>query len=286
MTECPDVTIVMPVGGAAADCGLPGVLRSLASIGADPRVQILAVPCPGAPDGAAAWLAARAADDPRLTVLDLALCADAAAADLTAAGPGGMARARNGGIAVAAAPLVAFLDPGDVWLPGKLSAQRALHAGHPAIGFSFTDARRIGTSGREGGRALAGWPRFRERHGRCASAFLLGADAQAQLSDENLVVTSTVVARTDLLREVGGFVPGIAAPEYNLWLRLAELAPVACRPEATAQSHRSGRPQDAPAPLAALADIIARRLRAAWRQDPRAARGALRPRLDRPARPA
>ena len=35
--------------------------------------------------------------------------------------------------------------------------------------------------------------------------FLLGRDAVAQLYAENVVGTSTVIARTDLLRAVGGF---------------------------------------------------------------------------------
>ena len=59
----PDVSIIIPTRNALA--WLPA---AIASVGADPRVEILVVD-DGSTDGSAAWLAQQAAADPRLRVL-------------------------------------------------------------------------------------------------------------------------------------------------------------------------------------------------------------------------
>ncbi len=279
MAAQPDVSIVVPVGSAAELSGLAGLQRTLGSIGDDPQVEILAVLHGRAPDGAVAWLSARAAVDRRLILLGEDWCNGAEAAPgVRPYAPRGVAWARNFGIWAAAAPLLALLDPGDVWLAGKLGAQRALHAGHPSLGFSFSDCLWIGPTGAGGGSALAAWPRFRARHGGHATPFLLGADALAQLFAEHVVIASTVVARTELLRELDGFAADLAAPEWDLWLRLAARAPVACLPEARAAVRRPEAAGAVPAPPGALAEIAARHAAAARRQDPAS------PRLPAPRR--
>jgi glycosyltransferase involved in cell wall biosynthesis len=222
MTTQPDVTILLYTRDR-----LPGLRHALASIGDDPTAEILVID-DHSRDGTRDWLAALA--DPRVSVLP----------------GGGMGRARgyNLGIAAAQAPLVAFLEPGDHWHPGKLGQQRALHAGHPAIALSFTDATLLPSAGAPGGSALAAWPRFQNRHRGAPSAFLLGDDGLAQLCAENVAELSTVVARTDLLRETEGFAFGLnGAAEWDLWLRLAARASVACLPTTLAtisRTHRGG----------------------------------------------
>ena len=49
----------------------------------------------------------------------------------------GAACARNTGIAAATAPLLAFLDADDLWLPGKLAEQSAALTSHPDVSLVF-----------------------------------------------------------------------------------------------------------------------------------------------------
>ena len=49
----------------------------------------------------------------------------------------GAACARNAGIAAATAPLIAFLDADDLWLPGKLADQSAALGGQPDVSLVF-----------------------------------------------------------------------------------------------------------------------------------------------------
>ncbi|WP_431272769.1 hypothetical protein [Dankookia sp. P2] len=88
-------------------------------------------------------------------------------------------------------------------------------------------------AGADRGSCFGYWPHFAARHAPQPQgpAFALGRDAQAQIFAENVVGTSTVVARTDLLREVGGFrTEWGSAEDWDLWLRLAARAPVGCVP--------------------------------------------------------
>jgi hypothetical protein len=223
MSQTPELSVIIPTRNT-----LSYLPAAIASIGPDPGVEIIVID-DGSTDGTAAWLAGAAAGDPRLVVLT---------------GPGeGPARARNLGIAAARAPLVAFLDADDVWRPGKLESQCLLHRAHPQIGFSFTDYRHLTPAGEDRGGSFAYWPRFHARHGRRTAPFLLGEDALAQLYAENVVGTSTVIARTDLLRALGGFDETMpSAEDWELWLRLAAQAPVGCHPGMLADylMHRPG----------------------------------------------
>jgi glycosyltransferase involved in cell wall biosynthesis len=219
----PLVSVIIPCRNAAS--WLP---RSLASIGWTDAVEVVVVD-DGSTDGTADMLAALAAKEPRIVVVP-GPCK----------GPGA---ARNRGIAVACAPFVAFLDADDRWRMDKLELQLALHVATPELGFSFTDYRHVTGSGEDRGGCFAYWRHFGMRHAGKAGAFLLGRDALAQLYAENVVGTSTVIARTDLLRAVGGFDETLGQTEdWDLWLRLAARAPVGCIPRVLMDytMHRAG----------------------------------------------
>lgn len=255
MTQAPAVSIIIPTRNAAG-----WLARAIFSIGPMLGVEILVVD-DGSTDSTAGLLAEFAAHDPRLRVL-------------TGQGKGAAA-ARNLAIAAARAPLVAFLDADDRWRLGKLEAQLAFHEAHPEAGFSFTDYRHITAQREDRGPCFAYWPRFAAGLAGRESAFLLDA-APAALLAENVVGTSTVMARTELVRELSGFDQDMPHSEdWDLWLRLAASAPVGCLPQVLMDytMHRPGNLSGQRGARLAAMRIIARRHGAAARRlDPSAMR--------------
>ncbi|MDB5309380.1 MAG: family glycosyltransferase [Gemmataceae bacterium] len=124
----------------------------------------------------------------------------------------GVSAARNLGVQTAGQEFVAFLDADDVWHPRKLEFQMPVFASHPELGL-------VGTHSVD-------WP---------AVGFPTAADPHrvrvvswAQLVVKNALATSSVVVRRRLLARAGPFDSSIQGPEdRDLWLRVAELAPVA-----------------------------------------------------------
>lgn len=221
--QAPQVSVIMPAKNA-----MPWLPSSVASIGAFPGAEILIVD-DGSDDGTVEWIQEAAARDPRIRML---------------VGPRtGPSAARNTAIAEARAPLVAFLDADDIWAEGKLAAQMALHRDHPEIGFSFTDYDHVTVEGLSKGACFGYWPLFRQNVKGCTEPFVMGPVGAARIYAENVVGTSTVVARTDLLRQLGGQRTQWGSSEdWDLWLRLAQLAPVGCIPKILANylMHRPG----------------------------------------------
>lgn len=217
------VSVVIPT----RDC-LQYLPKAIASIGTAADVEIIVFD-DGSSDGSTAWLAQQARRDSRLRVLR---------------GEGvGPSMARNLAIDAASAPLIAFLDADDVWYPQKLAVQMALHRRWPEVVLSFTDYRHVTVEGEDRGGCFAFWPRFRAQTAGAREPFLLGGDAIAQIYAENVIGTSTVIARTDVLRELGGFACDLLSSEdWDLWLRLAARGQVACVPQVLADylMHRPG----------------------------------------------
>jgi len=211
----PRLSVVIPARNALR--WLPG---AIASLGNSAQLEILPVD-DGSEDGTGEYLRGIAACDPRVRPL--------------AASGTGPAAARNVGLSAAQAPLIAFLDADDRWRRGKIAAQLELHRLYPDLGFSFTDCRRFAEDGTELATGLARSAGFAARHSMHREAFILGRDAQAAIYAEPVVATSTVMARTALLRAVGGFNEQLRRSEdWDLWLHLAACAPVGCLPRSLA----------------------------------------------------
>lgn len=251
----PRLSVVVPT----RDCldYLPAALASLrAQAIAD--LQIIVVD-DGSTDGTAAYLAAEAARDPTLTIVTR--------------GGGGVAAARNAGAAAAAAPIIGFLDADDVWRPGAAADRLAAHEADQGLVLSFADYEHVTPASLSLGTCYAFWPRFRRFIDGRQGLLPLGPRALALLYAENVVGTSTVLARRDALEAEGGFSTEFASAEdWDLWLRLARRGRVACSTAiATTYLVRPGSlSRDRPTLIRCLKQVAARHGAAAVLMDPSA----------------
>ncbi len=118
----------------------------------------------------------------------------------------GPAAARNRGVAIACAPLVAFLDSDDLWSPTKLERQLGFMRDNPGCAISQTGEIWI----RNGQRVNPG-----RRHRKRAGDIFIDSLRTC------LVGMSSVMMRADLFRSSGGFDEQMtAAEDYDLWLRI------------------------------------------------------------------
>jgi glycosyltransferase involved in cell wall biosynthesis len=118
----------------------------------------------------------------------------------------GVAAARNHGVTMASAPLVAFLDSDDLWSPDKLRRQLAFMREYPDCAISQTGEIWI----RDGRRVNPG-----VRHLKRAGDIFVDSLRTC------LISPSAVMMRTELFRELCGFDEDFAAAEdYDLWLRI------------------------------------------------------------------
>lgn len=161
---------------------------------------------------------------------------------------GGVARARNTGIEMARADLIAFLDADDYWLPERLERALALFAADPHIQVNteyFVEvAGELGTT-----------PYYQSRGLRCL--FELSAATQLDFALEDNFINSMVIAPRRALLDAGGFNPRLRYGEdWDLWLRLLKAGYAARlvrepsavyryqRPGATTTRHDAGMAAD------------------------------------------
>jgi glycosyltransferase involved in cell wall biosynthesis len=118
----------------------------------------------------------------------------------------GVAAARNAGIAIATAPLVAFLDSDDLWAPDKLARQIDFMRLNPRCMLSQTGET---------------WIRNSMRVNPGVRHLKRAGDIFVDSLRTCLISPSASIVRTESLREIGGFDEDlIAAEDYDLWLRI------------------------------------------------------------------
>ncbi len=128
---------------------------------------------------------------------------------------------RNAAIAASDSEFIGLLDQDDAWRPGKLERQLARFAADARLGLCYTDTRGVDAQGRE----------LAERHNPLQ---VPGDQTEAlgRLLRVNIMAASTVLLRRSALEQVGVFDPAYhLAGDWDLWLRLAEVFPVAAVPE-------------------------------------------------------
>lgn len=184
------VSVVIPAYNAAAT--LPGAVDS---IGTSPDVlEVLVID-----DGSTDETAAVAADSANVSCLHQA--------------NSGPSVARNTGIAAARGRWIAFLDADDRWLPGKLEAQLRVARQRPDAVIVAGD-----------------WVRDDSGLGPCppvTGELPVAVHDYADVLVLNRFQTSTVLARTDVLRSLGGFRPELdGAEDWDMWLRCATVGPL------------------------------------------------------------
>jgi glycosyltransferase involved in cell wall biosynthesis len=119
----------------------------------------------------------------------------------------GQSRAKNLGIQLSRAPLIAFLDGDDEWLPDKLKQQTPLFE-NPAVGVVYSRRTLMDADGRD----LPTPPAAPA----CGCVY-------DELLVQNFVCFSSVVVRRDVFEMVGMFDTGLSLGiDYDLWLRVAK----------------------------------------------------------------
>lgn len=149
----------------------------------------------------------------------------------------GPSAARNAGIAMAKGELLAFLDADDLWPPGSLQSRLLLMTRYPDASLAFGDCRQFTEEGQylktvfedSGyGPARFGHP---ERVPR----------AYALLLENNFITTGSVLVKTALLREMGGFDENLRLVEdMDIWLRIAASQPIVYSSEVCLLRRRHG----------------------------------------------
>jgi glycosyltransferase involved in cell wall biosynthesis len=129
----------------------------------------------------------------------------------------GVSAARNRGITLSTAPLIAFLDSDDLWFPSKLQVQHSYMIENPEVHICQTEE--------------IWWRNGRRVNPRKHHQKPSGDIFQSSL-ELCLVSPSAVMIRRELFENVGSFDEELPmAEDYDLWLRVAVDYPVVLLPE-------------------------------------------------------
>jgi glycosyltransferase involved in cell wall biosynthesis len=125
----------------------------------------------------------------------------------------GLIATANEGIAWARADYMILLSADDYLLPGALSRSVDLMDDHPSVAFTFGGAVALDQRGERSRLRTGVGPRTR---------ILSGLDFIALSRAKNIVPSPTVVVRTSLQKELGGYLADLPhTSDMEMWLRLA-----------------------------------------------------------------
>jgi glycosyltransferase involved in cell wall biosynthesis len=149
----------------------------------------------------------------------------------------GAAAARNAGIAVSTAPMVAFLDSDDFWMPTYLGAMQRHFGEAVETGLCYTDAWVVDPECRRVNSATAmQWQQPPDPLPDDPERLLI------ELLDRNFIYTAVTVRR-DVLERLGPFDERLrAAIDYEMWLRAAARGYRFARLSGLHAVYRRGRP--------------------------------------------
>jgi glycosyltransferase involved in cell wall biosynthesis len=120
----------------------------------------------------------------------------------------GQPGAKNAGIRLCRASLIAFLDADDLWLPTKIEKQLALFASNPKLGVAYTQRSLMDEFGHP----------LEYRQPACHRGQVL-----SEMYLTNFVCFSSVMVRREVFDTVGLFDERLKlAIDYDLWLRTAK----------------------------------------------------------------
>jgi glycosyltransferase involved in cell wall biosynthesis len=130
--------------------------------------------------------------------------------------------ARNTGIQASRGKYVAFLDSDDEWFPEKLARDVAAFAGE-AVGLVYCGKELVDPDG----------------HLLLRRIPSLEGDLYRQLLGHDFIGScSRVAVRKDVLEAVGGFDENLpSGQDWDMWVRAAKVAKVACVPECLVRRH-------------------------------------------------
>jgi glycosyltransferase involved in cell wall biosynthesis len=139
---------------------------------------------------------------------------------------GGAGRARNTGLEITSAPLVAFLDADDAWLPDRVAAGVTHLARHPQLALVAADAFACD----ERLRPTAVVPAAKRETGRMLDELLV----------DNVVLNpSSVLIRRSAIEAAGGFSEIPFGEDWDTWIEIAKRFPIGFidRPLALVRRH-------------------------------------------------
>lgn len=152
--------------------------------------------------------------------------------------------ARNHGLRLAQGEYIAFLDSDDLWLPMKIEEDIAFLEANPGVGLVYTDSVQIDVDGRELRVVRVAGP-----SGRVTETLLR----------KTFVSIGTHLARTALVREIGGFREErrlSGAEDWEMWVRLSLETDFAYDPRVTTKIRT--HPQNTMTDAAAMCRSITR----------------------------